>query len=180
MPGFMACRAPGCTSGQIHWGGEAQPIMTCCDCEHKTCVIHEVEWHAGMTCTEWDENARVAQMRRAELAANQEYLNASTKPCPNPACARPTEKNGGCHHMTCEYPPIHLKLSYVSLRYTSLVLKLKLTESPWVGTHCRHQYCWDCHAPWAPIIHHGNIMHADTCPYHSNNIRVHPADALWR
>lgn len=106
MPGFKTCRAPGCRSGQIHWEGKAQPIMTCNGCGHKTCVMHDVEWHAGMTCTEWDEQASLAQARRPEQAANEEYLAAETKPCPNPACARPIEKNGGCQHMTCEFPAI--------------------------------------------------------------------------
>lgn len=102
IAGFKACIAPGCKSGQIHLEGKAQPIMTCNACGHRTCFVHEVEWHAGMTCAEWDESDGLAQMRRAEQAKNEEYLAASTKPCPNPACARPTEKNGGCQHMTCK------------------------------------------------------------------------------
>ncbi|KAK4212662.1 hypothetical protein QBC37DRAFT_317825 [Rhypophila decipiens] len=51
---FVWCTAPGCSSGQVHEGGQAQPIVTCISCGHKTCFIHKDEWHAGVTCAEID------------------------------------------------------------------------------------------------------------------------------
>lgn len=45
------------------------------------------------------------------------------------------------------------------------------------GSRCRHQYCWDCLASWDDIRRHGNDAHVSTCPWHSQNLHVHPADA---
>ncbi|KAM7203561.1 hypothetical protein V8F33_002181 [Rhypophila sp. PSN 637] len=51
---FVRCSAAGCSSGQVHEGGHAQPIVTCISCGQKTCFIHKEEWHAGVTCAEID------------------------------------------------------------------------------------------------------------------------------
>lgn len=44
------------------------------------------------------------------------------------------------------------------------------------GSQCRHQYCWDCLAPWTQIRRRGNDAHAETCRFHSRNLVSHPAD----
>ncbi|KAM7213034.1 hypothetical protein V8F06_011588 [Rhypophila decipiens] len=54
---FVWCSAAGCSSGQVHEGGQAQPIVTCISCGHKTCFTHKDEWHAGVTCAEIDRAA---------------------------------------------------------------------------------------------------------------------------
>lgn len=45
-----------------------------------------------------------------------------------------------------------------------------------VGSQCRHQFCWDCLAPWKQIAREGNDAHAETCRWHSQNLEPHPAD----
>ncbi|CAG8437664.1 10520_t:CDS:2 [Ambispora gerdemannii] len=42
MPDFHWCSNPGCGSGQIHYEGQAAPIMTCQSCFQKSCVIHSL------------------------------------------------------------------------------------------------------------------------------------------
>ena len=43
------------------------------------------------------------------------------------------------------------------------------------GTRCKHEFCWQCLAPYGPIKQHGNTGHVNTCRYHSQNL---PATAL--
>ncbi|MCJ1288075.1 hypothetical protein MMC26_007428 [Xylographa opegraphella] len=99
LPNFRRCLSLGCESGQIHYQGAAQPIMTCHACQRKTCFVHETEWHEGQTCAQVDR--QVAKAERRERMANEAYLAANTKACPQESCGRPIEKNGGCSHMTC-------------------------------------------------------------------------------
>lgn len=64
MPNFRRCLAPGCDSGQVHELGAAEPIVTCNGCGRRTCFIHEMEWHAEVTCKEMDQ--KLADTRRVE------------------------------------------------------------------------------------------------------------------
>lgn len=100
LPNFRRCLAAGCESGQIHFEGAAQPIMTCGACRRKTCFTHEIEWHEGRTCDQVNEELRNA--RRVERRANDAYFITNTKRCPNETCGRRIEKDGGCQHMTCK------------------------------------------------------------------------------
>ncbi|CAG8566448.1 4681_t:CDS:2 [Ambispora gerdemannii] len=42
MDDFYWCLNPNCDSGQIHYEGDAAPIMTCQSCLKKTCVMHSL------------------------------------------------------------------------------------------------------------------------------------------
>ncbi|TVY36886.1 Uncharacterized protein LOCC1_G007848 [Lachnellula occidentalis] len=101
MPNFTYCLNAGCDSGQIHGGGDDQPIMTCTECQFKTCFTHETAWHSGMTCSEYDEVLAKDKKRTKQEAASQKYLTKKTKICPNPKCGLHCIKVDGCDHMTC-------------------------------------------------------------------------------
>lgn len=101
-PEYCLCQAPGCGSGQLMNQRAADSYMICRDCHGRTCIIHEMVWHEGFTCAEIDE--RQTETRRLETEANNAYLAANTKTCPNQDCGQPIEKSGGCQHMTCELP----------------------------------------------------------------------------
>ncbi|KAL2260430.1 hypothetical protein VTK26DRAFT_5543 [Humicola hyalothermophila] len=143
---FIWCAAD-CGSGQVHDGGGGQPIVKCVSCGSKTCFLHKVPWHAGMTCEEWDmlaeptpteeQVSETSILQRAqELRASKEIIDRTTKPCPN--CKWNIEKNGGCDHMTC--------------------------------IHCLHQFCWECMADFCVIIRTDNDAHREDCPYHTKNL----------
>ena len=68
MPNFARCLGPNCSSGQIHDGGDEQPIMTCISCQFKTCYTHQLPWHDGQTCAEYDDMhaERVRQEEQTE------------------------------------------------------------------------------------------------------------------
>ena len=50
---FVWCTS-GCGSGQIHESGTHHPIVICLHCGHRSCFQHNVSWHEGLTCEEYD------------------------------------------------------------------------------------------------------------------------------
>lgn len=102
-PEFHNCLAPGCESGQIHFGngGGFSNLMTCNACGALTCVYHAIRWHNGMTCEQYDEHIRLDGQRKEENAASAALILATAKICPNPECHIPIEKTIGCDHFTC-------------------------------------------------------------------------------
>ncbi|KAF8603504.1 hypothetical protein BDV93DRAFT_523280 [Ceratobasidium sp. AG-I] len=100
-PNFVWCKSAACNWGQVHEGGAGTPIVICQACQSRACFTHDVPWHAGLTCDQYDaERARQVE----EVQANEGYLRENTKACPNEACRRKIEKNEGCDHMTCRLP----------------------------------------------------------------------------
>ena len=125
-PTFVWC-AHGCGSGQSHPGGAAEPILTCHHCRRQTCVVHDLPWHPGLTCGQFDEllrrEERRAQERQAsgerrqalllqrarDDEASREEVRNRTKPCPK--CHFDIEKHGGCDHMHCKHIDSGLEMS---------------------------------------------------------------------
>ena len=54
VPEFRWCLA-GCGSGQIHDDEATNNIMECANCHARQCYTHNVPWHNGMTCDEYDQ-----------------------------------------------------------------------------------------------------------------------------
>ncbi|TVY86719.1 putative E3 ubiquitin-protein ligase [Lachnellula willkommii] len=106
MPNFTYCLNAGCDSGQIHGGGDEQPIMTCTECQFKTCFTHKTAWHSDMTCSEYDEVLAKDKERTKQEAASQKFLAEETKICPNPECGLHCTKVSGCDHMTSSFTRI--------------------------------------------------------------------------
>jgi hypothetical protein len=81
--------------------GHVNPIMTCqlAGCRAKTCYAHNVPWHEGRTCAEFDAEAAAANDE--EEAAKVLRLR-NVKQCPK--CKFAIEKDGGCSHMRCTPP----------------------------------------------------------------------------
>ncbi|CAF1204647.1 unnamed protein product [Adineta steineri] len=81
------------------WGcqldGSSGNIFTCRRCKQKTCAHHQVKWHSGITCAEYDQTLSSDR----EETKNQNWLKDHTKKCPK--CNVSIEKNDGCDHMTC-------------------------------------------------------------------------------
>eukprot|EP00943_MAST-04B_sp_MAST-4B-sp1_P007402 g7402.t1 len=96
MSNFTWCKAEGCGSGQCHLDEHRCPIMTCSACGRRSCFTHNIPWHEGQTCTQYDE-ALAAERDGDRL--NMEYIRRVGKQCPS--CKIAIEKNDGCDHMTC-------------------------------------------------------------------------------
>ncbi|QRV87121.1 RING finger protein [Ceratobasidium sp. AG-Ba] len=96
------CRAPRCSSGQIHIGGVGCSMVVCHACSARSCFMHDTVWHEGMTCKQFDKELKKKHPNRTkEIKANSTWLNKHTQPCPGEGCGRWIQKDDGCDHMTC-------------------------------------------------------------------------------
>jgi hypothetical protein len=135
-PNFRWCLSVNCDHGQIHpRGGRYQfiaiknllinthcnldsvPIVQCSQCYKKSCFTHQLPWHEGLTCEEFDF---VRPNIAADQEATQRLINSTTQQCPR--CKKKVgtrtlsclfrycsdvfcfqiERSAGCDHMTCE------------------------------------------------------------------------------
>jgi hypothetical protein len=77
--------------------GTRQRSRVLCDaCGFEMCFFHQIPWHEGQTCVDYD-----ADRGDPEVAATEEWLRQNTKTCPG-LCGASVEKKGGCFHMTCQ------------------------------------------------------------------------------
>ncbi|KAL7819223.1 hypothetical protein V8C44DRAFT_317345 [Trichoderma aethiopicum] len=80
---FFWCTSD-CGSGQIHESGHELPIVICLHCSHRSCFRHNVAWHQGLTCDEYDQllanpdnfRSRLEIDNDAWAASQQAQLNA--------------------------------------------------------------------------------------------------------
>ena len=73
------------------------PIVICQACKSRSCFTHDVPWHAGLTCDQYNaERARQMEDVQANIA-NEGYLRENTKACPNEACRRKVSRQ----HLVC-------------------------------------------------------------------------------
>lgn len=53
---FIHCAHDQCGSGQFYVFNEnTPPIVNCILCKRQTCAVHHVQWHKGLTCTQYDQ-----------------------------------------------------------------------------------------------------------------------------
>src|SRR5579871_371355 len=98
IPGFHWCLSPQCQSGQIHHSDD--PIFVCVACGFMHCIRHDIPWHEGETCQEYEHRKSERKIRDEEQT--RRTIERTTKKCPGNGCSWNIEKNRGCDHMTCE------------------------------------------------------------------------------
>jgi hypothetical protein len=97
-PGFRWCLSNSCTSGQLYEEFKyMNPHISCSDCAFEMCFKHQVPWHAGLSCIQYDK--RMAHGEDEEKT--EVWKKQHTKACPGANCAKPLVKGEGCFHMTC-------------------------------------------------------------------------------
>ena len=74
MDEFRWCKAERCGSGQLHENGEDCPIVTCNACGSKSCYIHQVPFHFGTTCKDYD-----LFLQENEDQATRDYLQKTPR-----------------------------------------------------------------------------------------------------
>ncbi|KAI8963299.1 hypothetical protein F5Y11DRAFT_319885 [Daldinia sp. FL1419] len=94
IPEFIWCLNPGCESGQIHAVGCSK--AKCHGCKRNLCIRHNIPWHKGETCDEYDKRTR---KQRKNDEASERHIKEMSKPCPG--CKRNINKFTGCDHVTC-------------------------------------------------------------------------------
>ncbi|KAL8295512.1 hypothetical protein RB597_009331 [Gaeumannomyces tritici] len=102
MRHFRWCLA-GCGSGQIHVSRPRSPpssckpeVFRCHVCHARQCTVHDVPWHRGETCADFDLRAR---RRLRDDLRTREAVSKMAKACPG--CLRDVHKHSGCNHITC-------------------------------------------------------------------------------
>ncbi|KAN0119373.1 hypothetical protein V8E51_001581 [Hyaloscypha variabilis] len=99
MPNFHWCLSPICLGehGKIH-DSKIDQRMICLECELATYTKHEIPWHDGETCEEYDSRHTQQQEYNALSA---QLIQDTTKPCPRHRCGHRIERTFGCDLMTC-------------------------------------------------------------------------------
>ena len=137
-PNYYHCLGPDRGASQIHeQEEEAAPLMRCHSCGFRTCITHQVAWHDGQTCEDYDLWKTENIHRDEENAASEAEIRMSTKPCSS--CMAPSVKINGCDHVKC-------KFSFV---FNSTLNDLHSGVVP----ACGYEFCWVCLRPWATITH---------------------------
>lgn len=75
---FVWCPSD-CGSGQIHDSGNAQPIVTCLHCGHRSCFEHHVSWHKDLTCVEYDQLLADPENFRPKIVVDNEEWEERTR-----------------------------------------------------------------------------------------------------
>jgi hypothetical protein len=65
---------------------ENNNIVTCYHCGTKQCFRHQIAWHEGLTCDQWDEQQRVITNQQEQKTG--QWIQVETKACPGQGCGR--------------------------------------------------------------------------------------------
>ncbi|KAI1342463.1 hypothetical protein F5Y15DRAFT_305025 [Xylariaceae sp. FL0016] len=91
---FQWCLNPRCEAGQINPSSCSK--AKCHACKHYSCAQHQIPWHHGETCEQYDRRTR---KQRKNDRLSEKHVKEITKPCPG--CDKNVNKYSGCDHITC-------------------------------------------------------------------------------
>ncbi|KAF4631885.1 hypothetical protein G7Y89_g6245 [Cudoniella acicularis] len=74
---FVSCQK--CDSGHFHESGASQPIVECPNCRFRSCFTHNIPWHKGMTCEEYDRMLEDPDGFQTERDRENEALEAERR-----------------------------------------------------------------------------------------------------
>ncbi|KAH6679152.1 hypothetical protein B0J14DRAFT_292216 [Halenospora varia] len=92
---FRWCLNPTCQNGELYSSEAPGDKIYCGECNFKMCFKHQVPWHKGQTCAQYDSE------RDPSFAKSHEWVKSNTKNCPNRSCRANIQKGEYCFHMTC-------------------------------------------------------------------------------
>lgn len=95
LENFRWCLSATCEAGQIE--DENCPKSKCNACGAKQCIKHNVPWHKGETCEEYE---RRNKQRKKDDKASEQMIKKTSKKCPE--CKKDVHKFTGCNHITCK------------------------------------------------------------------------------
>jgi len=105
---FRWCLSESCSNGQLYEETEyLDPRIMCVECGFEMCFTHQMPWHQGYTCEQYDSQREYGD---PNFHGTQQYMASNTKRCPGATCGANVEKDGGCFHMKCK--PSKLTISY--------------------------------------------------------------------
>lgn len=124
MRGYMECSDVNCENSVILEASDL-PYMRCDACGQRTCTTCRTPWHDGFSHQENMDNIQRDEERRAATRANQEVESQRVVERISKAC--PNQDCGA------------------RIRRAGGCNHMTCPR-------CRHQFCWDCLAPWN-VIH---------------------------
>jgi len=113
------CPAPGC--GNAITAAMVDGLTVTCKCGYRFCFRCNEQAHLPASC----EQMKLWFVKCRDESETKHWIAANTKECPK--CVLPTEKNGGCNHMTCRYVSRNSSSSSSSSLSSSLSSFCKLT-----------------------------------------------------
>jgi ariadne-1 len=93
---FFRCPKAGCGMPVI--SDPATPMVRCPNtkCRYAFCHNCKTAWHSDVSCAQYQQ-WKLENENAGDLF--EEWKKQHSKACPK--CQAPTEKNGGCNHITC-------------------------------------------------------------------------------
>lgn len=126
---FRWCKSKkGCGAGQLVSNyRELRGYYTCHSCGTMLCYRHDMEWHQGFNCEEYEtEKARNPDF------ASEGAISAFTKKCPNENCQTAIMKHEGCDVISC-------------CRFGTHDCNDKKGKCDHGGRpYCGQKFCWKC------------------------------------
>ncbi|KAF1918297.1 hypothetical protein BDU57DRAFT_537869 [Ampelomyces quisqualis] len=99
-PNFRECLSASCKYGHIQEEHDGN-IFKCGACGARHCIRHEVPFHYGESCDEYDVRKRWESIPMTEEdKACKAFVEATSMVCPG--CKARVHKSSGCNHMTCK------------------------------------------------------------------------------
>jgi hypothetical protein len=96
---FRWCLRSGCKAGEVHKTGRKNPDIRCSTCSYRMCFRHQMPWHDGLTCSQYDD---------VEKADNKsvKLISYTSIKCPGKECPWNVTRSEGCNTMSCKchYP----------------------------------------------------------------------------
>ncbi|KAH8834497.1 hypothetical protein DL96DRAFT_1580767 [Flagelloscypha sp. PMI_526] len=94
-PNFVWCLNVKCDHGQTHPLAHTSPIVQCSWCFKKSCFTHQLPWHEGLTCAQFD----AVRTDAADQEEAKRLIDSTTQTCTK--CKQKIERSAGCDYMTC-------------------------------------------------------------------------------
>ncbi|CAG8513424.1 12610_t:CDS:2 [Ambispora gerdemannii] len=180
---FYWCLNPNCDSGQIHYEGDAAPIMTCQSCSKKTCVMHSLPIPDGsLSCPQCanitetfdneprepttsqrtnpqSSNKTLKQIQQRKLRQTIAIDNSQKRQDLQKEKNRQMEEKSKAYidSMTKKCPKCNANIE------KNEGCDHMMCRAP----RCGYEFCWLCFADYDAIRINGNKYHNPTCKYYA-------------
>ncbi|KAK3317814.1 hypothetical protein B0T19DRAFT_405477 [Cercophora scortea] len=113
LPYFRWCARGECENGEVY--EEESTEIACSACGYKMCYKHQMPWHEGLSCEEYDS---IQKHGDPLYDATQSWIQQNSKKCPGKDCGLRIEKRiDGCFHMTFQYSRISYRVLFYRVHW---------------------------------------------------------------
>lgn len=195
IPNFYWCLSPHCSAGQIHpFPLSTNPTFVCATCSHTYCLNHpSTPYHSGLSCPEYDAllhpPLQLTSISPISHAPHQPpfpqltYYNSQSSPSSPPSTHQPpslADISSTSASLVIAYRAAAEKTSQEKSDERLAKEIGKRCPNAFCGwwieknegcdhmtcSKCNFEFCWECCAPFAPILRRGNKFHRGWCKYY--------------